>query len=155
VQREGEAREIWGEIYGELSEGQPGLSGAMLGRAEAHVMRFALLYALLDLSVEVRAPHLMAALALWEYAEQSVRHIFGDSMGDPLADDLLRLLRASPQGLPRTDLHNYLGRHQTADRIGRALGLLLQNHLVRCEQQQTGGRPQERWFAVTRRHGGS
>jgi hypothetical protein len=101
-------------------------------------------------SAVIQAPHLMAALALWDYAERSVYFVFEDNLGDPVADDLLRLLRTSPAGLTRNDIMNYLGRHQSSERIGRALGVLLEPRLARCERQQTGGRPAERWFAVTR-----
>jgi hypothetical protein len=149
VRRDEEARVIWHEVYAELSEGKPGLAGALLARGEAHVMRLALLYALLDRSAVIQAPHLLAALALWEYLERSVYFVFGDDLGDPVADDLLRLLRGCPAGLTRTEISNYLGRNQSAEHIGRALGLLLRHRRVRREQQQTGGRPAERWFAVT------
>jgi hypothetical protein len=148
LRRDADARAVWAAVYPELSEGRPGLAGALLARAEAHVLRLSMLYALLDKSSVIRAEHLLAALAVWQYAEQSVYCIFGDSLGDPLADDLLRLLRVSPEGLTRTDMQQYLGRHQSSDRIGRALGLLLEHRLVRREQQpSTGGRPAERWFA--------
>jgi hypothetical protein len=148
VRRDDDARAIWGKVYGPLSEGRPGLAGAVLGRAEAHVVRLALLYALMDRSATIRAEHLMAALALWDYAERSVIHIFGDSLGDPVADDLLRLLRGCPGGLTRNEIRNYFQHNQSSDRIGRALGLLLTHKLVRREQVQTGGRPAERWFAT-------
>jgi hypothetical protein len=39
VRRSEEARALWREIYPELSEGKPGLAGALLARGEAHVMR--------------------------------------------------------------------------------------------------------------------
>jgi hypothetical protein len=148
VRRDDEAREIWRQTYGELSEGKPGLAGALLARGEAHVMRLALLYALLDKSALIQAPHLMAALALWEYAERSVHHVFGDNLGDPVADDLLRLLRSCPAGLTRNDIRNYFQRNASSDRIGRALGLLLQHRLARREAEQTDGRPAERWYAA-------
>ena len=96
------------------------------------------------------ASHLLAALALWDYCERSVYHVFGDELGDPVADDLLRLVRGSPNGLTRTDIQSYFGRHQPAERIDRALGLLLQHRLVRREEQKTGGRPAEHWFAVAK-----
>jgi hypothetical protein len=153
VRRDEEARALWCQVYGQLSEGRPGLAGALLARAEAHVMRLAMMYALMDRSAVIGAAHLMAALALWDYAERSVYFVFGDDLGDPFADDLLRLLRTSPNGLTRTDLMTYLGRHQSSDRIGRALGLLLQHRLVRVERQDTGGRPAERWFAAGGRQG--
>jgi hypothetical protein len=150
VTRDEEARALWHEVYGPLSEGRPGLAGALLARAEAHVMRLAMIYALLARSPLIRAEHLMAAVALWDYVERSVYFVFGDRLGDPLADDLLQLLRASPGGLTRNDMRTYLGGHQSSERIGRALGLLLQHGLARCERQETGGRPAERWFAVAR-----
>jgi hypothetical protein len=148
IRRDDEARAIWHEVYGPLSEGKPGLAGALLARAEAHVMRLALLYALLDRSAAIQAPHLLAGLALWEYVERSVYYVFGDDLGDPVADDLLRLLRGCPNGLTRNEIYNYFGRHQSAERIGRALGLLLQHRLVRVERHETEGRPAERWFAA-------
>ncbi len=65
VGRDEESRAVWRQVYGELSEGKPGLAGALLARGEAHVMRLAMLYALLDKSALIRAPHLMAALAFY------------------------------------------------------------------------------------------
>jgi hypothetical protein len=150
IRRDDESRIIWCEVYGELSEGKPGLAGALLARAEAHVMRLAMIYALMDRSAVIRAPHLLAALALWEYVERSVYFVFGDDLGDPVADDLLRLLRGCPQGMTRNELRDYFGRHQSSERIGRALGLLLQHRLARFDRQDTGGRPAERWFAAAR-----
>jgi hypothetical protein len=148
MRRDDEARELWCAVYGDLSEGKPGLTGALLARAEAHVMRLATIYALLDCSPTIGAPHLMAALALWQYVEESVRHVFGDSLGDPVADELLLLLRGAPQGLTRTEIRDFFGRHQSADRLARALGLLLKHNLARRDQQKTDGRPAERWFAA-------
>jgi hypothetical protein len=141
---------MWCEIYPELSDGQPGLTGALLGRAEAHVMRLAMIYALLDCSSLIQTAHLLAALALWQYVEASVRHVFGDRTGDPVADEILMLLRVSPCGLTRNELREHFQRNQSSDRIGRALGLLLRHDLARCERQETAGRPAERWFAVAR-----
>jgi hypothetical protein len=149
LRRDGAARAFWAEVYGPLSEGKPGLSGCMLARAEAHVMRFASMYAALDCSPLIRVEHLQAALALWDYSEASVRHIFGDALGDPLADDLLRILRSvGKAGATRTELHGFLGRHHAADRINRALGVLLKAKLARCDHLQTSGRPVERWYAT-------
>jgi hypothetical protein len=148
LRRDEAARNAWAKVYGPLSEGKPGLAGCLLARAEAHVMRFASLYAVFDRSLLIRPEHLKAALALWDYSEASVRYIFGDSLGDPLADELLGLLRNAGQaGLTRTAIGEYLGRHQSAERIGRALGLLVEYRVARFERAQTGGRPLERWFA--------
>ena len=148
--RDENARALWCAVYHDLSEGEPGLSGAVTSRGEAQTMRLALLYALLDGAECIRREHLTAALALWEYVQASARYVFGDSLGDPVADDILRALRNAPDGMSRTDLQNLLGRHQASNRIGQALALLLKHGRARVVQEQTAGRPLERWF-----HGGT
>lgn len=150
LRRDAEARELWAAVYPELSEGKPGLLGAMIARAEAQVMRLACIYALLDCSNIVRVEHLKAALAAWDYCERSARFIFGQSLGDPVADEILKALKMSGQvGITRTDISNYFGRNRGASQIGRALSLLSENGLVisRKELPEEGGkRPAERWF---------
>src|SRR5262245_15276704 len=147
VRRDDAAREIWRGVYSDLSAERPGLTGALLARAEAHVLRLSMLFAVLDCSPLIRPEHLLAAIAVWDYAEASARYVFGDSLGDPVADELLRLLRASKDGMSRTQIRDHFGRHQSADRIGQALALLLENKLARCESKETGGRPAEWWLA--------
>jgi hypothetical protein len=148
VRRDDQARGIWREAYEELSGGRPGLAGALLGRAEAHALRLSLIYALMDRSPLIRGEHLLAAMALWDYCERSVRYVFGDCLGDPVADELLRLLRGNKGGLTRTQLRDYFSRNADQGRVSRALGLLLQHGLARVEQVQTGGRPAETWYAT-------
>jgi hypothetical protein len=145
--RDEEARALWREVYPRLSEGKPGLLGAVTSRAEAQVTRLSLVYALLDACREVRRPHLEAALALWRYCEESARFIFGESLGDPLADELLRALRANPQGLTRTEIAELFGRHKRGERVSAALAGLAERGLARMVRQETGGRPSERWLA--------
>ncbi|HXY08977.1 MAG TPA: DUF3987 domain-containing protein [Terriglobales bacterium] len=41
IQRDDNARAIWREVYGDLSEGKPGLLGAVTSRSEAQTMRIA------------------------------------------------------------------------------------------------------------------
>jgi hypothetical protein len=69
--RHEDTREMWRKVYPVLSEGKPGLLGAVTSRSEAQVMRLASLYAIQDMSYAVRPEHLAAALALWEYCETS------------------------------------------------------------------------------------
>lgn len=151
LRRDAAAREIWHAVYPHLSEGKPGMGGALLARAEAHVMRLACIYALLDQCAEVQRGHMMASLALWQYCERSVRYVFGDSLGDAVADEILRLLRASSSGVPRSAIMDHFGRNQSSGRIGQALGLLAEHHLARVEHiksEEGRGRPAEVWFAV-------
>ncbi len=118
------ARSVWREVYGTLSQGQPGLFGSVTSRAEAQTMRLALIYALLDNSNVIRAEHLFAALAMWTCAESSARFIFGDSLGDPVADQVLMLLHDAPGGMRRHDIVRSFS-HKGKDQIDRTLNELL------------------------------
>jgi hypothetical protein len=89
--------------------------------------------------------HLAAALAVWKYAEDSCRHIFGDSLGDPVADVILRALRATPEGLSRTQIRDLFSRH-LQNEISRALETFLKEGYAEFVLEETGGRPTERWF---------
>jgi len=139
---------LWEERYPELSADRPGLLGAVLGRAEAQVLRLALIYALLDGQAFMGEPHLKAALACWAYAEASARFVFGDSLGDPMADEILRALRDAPEGMTRKELSNHFGRHLSSEQLGRALRVLLRGNFVRNTVERTAGRPAERWRAA-------
>jgi DNA-binding transcriptional ArsR family regulator len=138
----------WRAVYPALSEGKPGMLGAVTSRAEAQTMRVGCLYALLDKSERTRREHLRAALAVWSYCEQSAAYIFGQSLGDPLADTILQALKQNSAGLSRTDISNLLGRHKDAAQIGRALAALRESGKVRAEFEETEGRKAERWFAI-------
>jgi hypothetical protein len=138
------AREMWGDIYEELSSGKPGLFGAITGRAEAQTVRLALLYALQDSSDQIKVEHLKAGLALWKYCEDSCAYIFGDAIGDHVADEILRALKNNRE-LTRTQIRDLFGRNQNADKIGAALGELVKWNRIRCEMRTSGGRPIEIW----------
>ncbi len=148
LRRDDDARDLWHQVYPKLSEGNPGLVGAMTARAEAQVTRLAAIYALLDKSVVIRVEHLKAALAVWRYCEASVRFIFRDSLGNPTAERILEALRNSAAGLTRTEIRDLLGRHADAKAVDAALNLLSEAGLARREKQPTEGRPIEHWFAI-------
>jgi len=150
IMRDDGARDLWRAVYPELSEGKPGLLGAVISRGEAQVMRLACLYALQDMSYVVTTDHLTAALALWEYCEASAKYIFGQRLGDPIADELLTALRKHPTGMTRTEVRDWFGRNRKAYEIDRGLALLAKQGLARMEESPSGGRPIERWFSVSR-----
>ena len=150
IGRDRAANRCWAEVYDDLSEPKPGLLGTVLGRAEAQTMRLACLYALLDASDAIRRDHLESALALWRYCERSARYIFGDRMGDPMADALLAALRSAPAGLTRLQIRDdVFSRNKSSAKIARTLGRLLEYGLAHGEKVDTGGkRPAELWYAV-------
>ena len=150
LRRDDVARELWHHVYPRLSSGKPGMFGAVTSRAEAQVMRMACIYALLDHSTTVRAEHLNAALAVWDYVEASVRYIFGDATGNNHADAIREALRAkTPDGLTRNEIREEVfHRNLSAAKIDFALSLLERYGLATCERELTGGRPAQRWRAV-------
>jgi Protein of unknown function (DUF3987) len=151
LKRDPDARVLWADVYPALSEGAPGMFGAMTSRAEAQVMRLACLYALGDMSYVVGADHLRAALAVWRYCEESARFLFGASLGDPVADELDEaLLRAGVDGLTRTDIRDIFGRNRNSTDVGRALNLLLEHgRIQRYVEPNPTGRPTEHWYHLS------
>jgi hypothetical protein len=147
VRMDDHARALWWQAYPRLSAARPGLWGAATARAEAHVVRLAVLYALLEKKARITTTHLRAALALWDYAARSALYVFGDSIGDPMADDIRRALAEHPGGLTRSELRDLFNRNRTRAEIGRALDLLAAAGLARSQTQHDRGRPIERWTA--------
>jgi hypothetical protein len=145
-----EARERWIDIYGPLSRGEQGLFGAATSRAEAHVVRLAAIYATLDCETQIRLPHLEAALALWRYSAQSARWIFGDSLGDPTADEIWATAKERPAGVTRTEVSDMFSRNKKRREIERALTVLEDAGRLRRETRQPDrGRHAEVWVPVT------
>lgn len=142
------ARIAWWEGYEELSSPAQGLVGAMTARGEAHVLRLALIYALLEQRNEIELVHLKAALALWDYAVRSAAWAFGTASGDPLAEQIHAALMASPLGLTRTELRDLFQRNQPVQAIDQALAVLARDRRLRAERVPTAGRPAERFCAL-------
>jgi hypothetical protein len=144
---EDEARALWAELYsGKLAKPRTGLFGKVTSRACPQIIRLAMIYALLDKSQAIRVDHLRAAASVWEYCEQSARYIFGDRTGDPVADRILHAIRQEPMSMSK--LHKLFSNHHTAPAIRSALQRLADEGLIRCERQQTRGRPSEVWTAA-------
>lgn len=146
------AREMWHEIYPTLSrDDRQGLSGVILARSEAQARRLMNIYAALDGTFVVSPKHLTAALALIDYSEQSVTCIFGDKLGDLDCDGILGALRSQPEGLTRTEISKLFANNIPAARIDAALVKLMTLKLAsKAPPIKTGGRPVERWFAITK-----
>ena len=138
-----DAAQRWEAVYPQLSEGKPGLFGQVTARAEAQTLRLAMVYALLDKSAQIRLEHLEAALELWRYCSDSAAFIFGASLGNPLADAILEVLRAHPEGMTRTDVNNHFGRNKTKAALDAAIAVAQRNGSLRIEKRETGGRAAE------------
>ena len=139
-------REAWKVVYHDLSADRPGMAGALLARGEAQVMRLSALYAVLDGQAAIDLVHLRAGLSLWQYAEESTRLIFGDTLGNPIADTILRALRATGE-LTDSQVSDLFGRHLSSAKREQAKTVLLAAGLAHCVSVETGGRPRIVWRA--------
>ncbi len=137
----------WDTIYPSLSRDVPGLLGMVTSRAEAQVRRLACIYALLDSMDTVDAIHLQAALAVWQFCEDSSRFIFGDKTGNAVADTILDHLQESSAGLSRTEISNIFERNKSKAEIQKALSILRVGGLAHSRKTGTNGKVRERWFA--------
>ena len=123
--------------------------GAMLARAETHVLRLSGLYAVLNRSRTIEPPHLIAALSLWDYAEDSARLIFGGVSGDRVLDKIVTSLqKAGDAGLTRTEIYHLFSNHTKSKEVERALMTLFTEGRASKTPEETGGRPTERWWFV-------
>jgi len=147
MKRDRVATAWWFGIYPELSEGKPGIVGALTSRGEAQVLRLSMLYALAECSPMIRFEHLCAALAIWEYCEDSVNEIFGERLGDPTADQLLKEFRENGE-MDETRIRDLFGRHRAGAEIDRALDLLVRLGLAKHTSVKTSGRPRTIWSAT-------
>jgi Protein of unknown function (DUF3987) len=142
------ARHKWHNVYPDLTEDHPGLLGALTARTEAQVVRVAIIYALLDHQHLIGKAHLDAALEVVRYSNDSVRHIFGDTTGNTIADTILKALRGNSEGLSRWDISNLFSGNTKSAVIIDALSQLLAVGKIRSQRVSTGGRPAEVWFAA-------
>ena len=145
------AKPLWRQAYHDLSQGQARSHPAPSPHGPRHrCSRLRHWMHLLDGAEDLEEPHLRAAMEVWRYCDQSASAIFGSSTGDPLADDIHRMLKASPDGLTRAGISDLLGRHRRKDEIGQALAALKLAPPLGgpVETRPTRGRPEERWFAL-------
>jgi hypothetical protein len=148
MKRDAAADQLWVDVYPRLSADLTGIAGEMQARGEPHVMRLAMLYALLDRTATILPVHLYAAMALYEHSARTVNYVFGDSLGDQTADSILCLLRGTEGGCTRNDILEHFQRNISSPRIGRALEMLVEHDLAYSVRVATGGRPADKWFAA-------
>jgi len=143
-----QARELWHHAYQQLAQPQPGILGQITARAEAHTIRLALIYALADGQRQIGAQHLIAALALHDYAARSAGWALTGATGQPLAEQIHAALAANPAGLTRSQISDTLKHNQPAGQLDTALRALQTAGRATVTQIATGGRPAQLWTAT-------
>lgn len=135
IRRAPDAAVLWERIYTALSEPPAGSMGDILCRAEAQVMRLALLFALLDESTHIACEHLQAALVLWRYAESSAQHIFAGVCVSPKALRLWEALGERPMTI--SEIYHFFSRNISR----KELHVILQELAPRIEVLPVEGSP--------------
>lgn len=150
VGRTPDADALWRDVYPILTADRPGRLGALTNRAEAYVLRLALVYAALDSSRLMEVQHLRAALAVWDYCERSAKFIFGETLGDRVQDRLRdELTWAGSNGLSLSRIRDIFNRNEPSYRLRNALQSLQRAGLARSECfPNNPGRPLTFWYAV-------
>jgi len=137
-------RSAWNDIYRDLSDGRPGLAGALTNRQEAHALRLSIIYALLDRRDTLDLPHLSAALAITSYVRETSEWVFGRKKTDPTSAKILEFLSTGPK--TQTEINHFLSKNKSSTEIENILKSLVDAGQIACSQEPTAGRPRNLWF---------
>jgi len=136
------AEEVWKGMYESLRVRPATLHGSATGRAAPYVMRLAAIYAILDREFDVGLSHLEAAMAVWEYCDQTALHLFGDPRNDRKMGKLLDALEKAKGGLTKTQIRRQVYRsHLTLMELDGVLGQALASGHVVYKEESTKGAP--------------
>lgn len=147
LRRTPDAETMWTRLYADLTADRPGLAGQLLARAETHVCRLALIYALLDGAAVIDVPHLKSALAFWDCVEESTLSIFGDRSGDDTADRILDGMLPGDSMTLKEMREQIFANHVTGARLSAAIDALRTMGKLTVATEDTAGRPR---IVVTR-----
>jgi hypothetical protein len=144
------AKDAWvNQYYAALTMDNQGLVGCVINRAEAQVIRLAMIYCLLDGKDTIGLDHLEAAVAFWNYCEQSARYIFNGRQADNTAQRILDALENGP--MTGTGIHRLFDSHVSKGKIESVLSELSAADRVEHEKIKTKGRPITEWKLKTPR----
>jgi hypothetical protein len=138
MKRTQEAREYWATIYGPMKNNiPPGKWGNAVSRGCPQVVRLSMIYALLDLSQQVKIEHLQAAKAVWDYCFHSARWALEECRYSKDAQKILEALHYGPKDRTYVVSHVFSGNIQKR-RLDAALKEIEDN--ITIETQGTEGR---------------
>lgn len=139
------AAEHWRELYARLAADHAGDGpvAQVVARAAPQVLRLSVTAALLDGCDYIDLPHLQAAEAMWDYAEDSAWYVFGGGSGNPDLDRLRTFIDAGDGAwVSRTSITaQCFGRNKKASEIDALVLELLKIPGYEESQRPTGGRP--------------
>jgi DNA-binding HxlR family transcriptional regulator len=138
-----DARDLYGEVYPELSRAHDGVSGGMIDRAEAMTVRLSMIYCLLAEKNCLRGDDLISALAAWRYCQDSSLYIFGET---PTDRNVAKIMEALANGqLTRTEIRETIfSSHISRQQLDDLLNQMEADKLIIVEKVATSGRPETR-----------
>jgi len=146
-----EASQLWAAFYRQLPD-RDGLIGDITARAEPHIIRIAMIYALSEREAEIDVRHLEAAIAVWSYCEASIEWVFqkhSESDAKSSEDPLLEALaQAAGKGMKRSEISKVVFKgNRSSEEIGKTLHGLAEKRRIRCRKlKRTTGKPVEVWY---------
>ena len=136
------ARSLFEKAYPILTQERPGLYGAATSRAEAQVLRLAMILCLLDGSPIIRGEDMLRAIDAWRYADESARFIFGAREPDQKANRILDYLESGEK--TSTEIANDLFQ-KNATGISSVLEHLQAVGKIASRIERTGKKPITFW----------
>jgi hypothetical protein len=155
--RTGAANELWKKVYYKLnSQKHVSFIDGVLVRDTSHLLKVAMIYAVIDKAAEIDICHLQAALAVCDYSQASARWIFAERTGNRLANTIYWALLRAPQGMTRTQIYeDVCYRNTPSAKLDEAFEALAKNGIARMDFRMTeSGRKVEMWFAASRSDAG-
>jgi len=138
-----DAEQLWVTEYPRLSMAHEGLSGCMVNRAEAHVIRLSLIYALIAGHSSIEVDDLTAALSFWRYCYESALYVFGGSYADSAKNKIFSALQeADGNCMTKSDIRTAVfSGHISKERLSEVIEQMADAGIVSVESEPTGGAP--------------
>lgn len=131
-------RKMYSALYPKLTEHRDEVYGVITSRSESQVIRLSLIYALLDGTTQIDECHLQAAIAFWQYCDESARFIFQGADADPEINKVVQHLTSGPKTL--TDLNKLFDGHLTSDRLQAIIETLQTGGCVTVQPSRSRGK---------------
>jgi hypothetical protein len=141
MRRDDEAAERWNDWYRPNAQPEKhGLYDAATARDEARTLRMSIIHALLDGQAVIERRHIDAAIAVWNYCDESARGLFGATTSNKDVDRLAEELHTvGTAGLDGRGLNRLFGGNSS--RAARARHESIRLHIAVEGTEKTRGRP--------------
>jgi hypothetical protein len=146
------ANDLWKALYRKLNnQKHVSFIDGVLVRDTSHLLKLALIYAVLDQATQIDLSHIQAALAVCDYSQASARWLFSERTGNRTANKIFWALVRCPEGMGRDQINDdVLYRNTPKIQLDLALEALAQNGLARLEIKRAANKRKiEVWFAST------